>query len=163
MSTVLHVVVFDTKFSATSFTDRETTNGIWNLFVKIWVSPYLGYLDALAHDQSPQFTSFFRANLHYRHGFASQTCGVEIYNALGVNECHHAYFRSIYHKVNWDDPGIENDLALSIALKATNDTAGSSVLVSTLFAFGSISQLSIQPPELPDRGKRLQQIPAARK
>lgn len=55
--TVLHIVDVSTKFSSASFTERETTNDIWNLFVKIWVNAYLGYPAILAYNQSPQFTS----------------------------------------------------------------------------------------------------------
>lgn len=55
-----------------------------------------------------------------------------------------------------DDPGIENDLVLSIALKDTIETAGLNDLAPTLLIFGAIPRLPIQPQQLPDDAKIMQ-------
>lgn len=61
------------------------------------------------------------------------------------------------------EPGMEKYLALSISLKAINDKASTKGLFQKLLVLGAIPLLSIQPQELLDHAKRVQQMTKARK
>ena len=54
---VLQVVDKDTKFSAAGFLVKETADETWNIFMKIWVCVCIGFPDAMARGQGPQFKS----------------------------------------------------------------------------------------------------------
>lgn len=52
---VLHVVDRDTKFAAACFLAGESSSSVWEAFLSVWVSPYVGYPDCISADQGPQF------------------------------------------------------------------------------------------------------------
>lgn len=53
---VLHVVDRDKKFSFCMFLSFEKTIDVWEEFIQIWVSLYVGYQNVTTADQGPQFT-----------------------------------------------------------------------------------------------------------
>lgn len=160
---VLHAVDKDTKFSAACFLERENTEEIWESFMRIWVSPYIGYPDEVSTDQGPQFRATEWKNLLQAAGIKENSSGVESHNALGVGERYHAYLRRVYNKVRAENPTLTTNNALQLAVKATNDTAGPSGLVPTLLVFGVLPRLPLLPKDLPDNLERLKAMHGARK
>ena len=54
---------------------------------------------------------------------------------------YHAFLRTIYNKVKSDKPDVENDIVLSMTIKALNQTVHPEGLVSTLLAFGVLPRI----------------------
>lgn len=94
-STILHCVDHDTKFSAAAFTTRETSRSIWQTFLDIWVTTYIGYPDVLAVDQGTQFVSEEFTALCVANGIQVNSSGIESHNAMGGGESYHSYLRQI--------------------------------------------------------------------
>ncbi|CDF36767.1 unnamed protein product [Chondrus crispus] len=160
---VLHVVDKDTKFSAAAFLGKETADATWNTFMNIWVCVYIGFPDAMATDQGPQFKSQRWKTLLLLAGIKHFQSGVQSHNALGVGERYHAFLRDIYRKVRLQHPGIERSHCLSLSLKAMNDTAGYHGLVPTLLVFGAMPRIPIVPMDLPAQMNRMKAMESARK
>ena len=160
---VLHVVDKDTKFSAAAFLRKETADATWNTFMNIWVCVYIGFFDAMATDQGPQFKSQLWKTLLLLAGIQHFQSGVQSHNALGVGERYHAFLRDIYSKVRLQHPGIEKSHCLSLSLKAMNDTAGYHGLVPTLLVFGAMPRIPIIPMDLPAQMNRMKAMESARK
>ncbi|CDF36525.1 unnamed protein product [Chondrus crispus] len=160
---VLHVVDKETKFSAAAFLGKETAEATWNTFMNIWVCVYIGFPDATATDQQPQFKLERWKTLLLLAGIKHFQSGVQSYNALGVGERYHAFLRDIYRKVRLEHPGIERSHCLSLSLKAMNDTAGYHGLVPTLLAFGAMQRIPIVPMDLPAQMDRMKAMESARK
>lgn len=161
--TVLHAVDRDTKFSAACFTNGESTIDIWEAFLSIWVERYIGYPAILALDQGPQFTSREWESLMKDADIKPHHSGVESHNALGNGERYHSFLRRLYDKVRADNVNLSEERALSLAVKACNDTAGPKGLVPTLLVFGTMPRMPLRPHELPGNVSRLKSMIAARK
>lgn len=128
----------------------------------IWVSPYVGYPDCISVDQGPQFQSDEWKNLLLESGIKLQPSSVESHNALGVGERHHFFLRRIYNKVKTDTPRLSGRQALSLSIKAINDTARPNGLVPTLLVLGVMPRLPIRPHNLPEQVLRMKAIKEAR-
>lgn len=161
--TVLHAIDGDTKFSAACFVGRETTIDIWEAFLSIWVVRYIGYPDALALDKGPQFTSKEWESLMKEADIEIHPSGVESYNALGNGERYHAFLLKIYDNVRADAADISEERALSLAIKARNDTDGPNGLVHTLLVFGVIPRIPLHAHDLPNNISRIESMINARK
>lgn len=160
---VLHVVDRDTKFGAACFLENETTSGTWEAFLYIWVAPYIGFPDMIAVDQGPQFISAEWRNLTQAAGIKVKQSGIEHHNAIGTGERYHAYLRRIYNKVRMESPSLSSRMALSLSVKATNDTAGPSGLVPSLLVFGVMPRLPVRHAAIPYHTKRMRAAISARK
>lgn len=154
----LHVVDKDTKFNAAWFLPSESTSTVWKEFMRIWVSTYIGFPESIAADQGPQFTSSEWKSLLQTAGIRDQPSGVESHNEIGVGERYHSYLRRIYNKVIADDPHIDRNLALQLAAKASNDTAGPSGLVPTLLVFDVLPRIPLVPRHLPGHTSRMKAL-----
>lgn len=152
---VLHIVDMDTKFSAASFLERETTEELWKTFLVQWVLPYIGYPKKVKDDQGQHFTS--KAWLGHLHnvGIEHFPSGVESHNALGVRERYHDYLRKIFNRTIDTFPNIPPSDALKLSVKAMNDTARPKGLVPTLLVFGALPKIPIYPENLPDQMTRI--------
>ena len=62
---------------------------------------------------------------------------VEAYNLIGIVERYHSPLRRAFQIITVEIPNIDKDMALQIAFKAINDTAGPNRLVPTLLVFGA--------------------------
>lgn len=82
---------------------------------------------------------------------------------MGVNECYHALLRAVYTKVLEDNFQLDKTHALSLAVRAVNDTAGPHGLVCTLLVFGSVPRLPVRIQELPGQDSQIKSMITARK
>lgn len=161
--TVLHVVDKDKKFNTACFLSGESVADFWEAFIRIWVSPYIGYPDVISVDQGPQFKSLDWKNLLQAACIKEHTSGVESHNSLGVGERYHSFLCHVYNKFRADNATISRQYALQLAVKATNDTAGPSELVPTLLVFGILPRIPLLPKELPQNVNRIKSMYDARK
>lgn len=160
---VLHAVDKDTLFSAAAFTRGEKLDELWQLYLHVWVHPYVGHPQVLHVDQAPQFKSPAWRALAASAGTELVLSGMESHNALGGGERYHAFLRTIYRKVRADNPGVHQEAALSTAVAAMNQTAGPHGLVPTLLVFGVIPRTPVTPVLLPDQHSRMKAMVDARK
>ncbi len=58
----LHIIDCGTHFSAARFVDGECAESVWNTFILIWVTVYVGFPNVLTHDFGSCFTSDFFKN-----------------------------------------------------------------------------------------------------
>lgn len=60
---VIYIVDKDKKITLAFFLQVESPESVWESFVQILVTPYVGYPDEIAADQGPQFNSSEWKNL----------------------------------------------------------------------------------------------------
>lgn len=104
---VLHVAYSDTKFGAACFRKGVSASAVWQAFLDIWVTTYIGYSDIFAIYQGPQYVSHELQVLLQGAGIQIHKSGVESDNALGNGEKYHAYFRNVYSKIRDDESGLK--------------------------------------------------------
>ena len=81
---------------------------------------------------------------------------------MGKGETYHSFLRRIYNIAKDEHPGVENELVLSMAVKALNDTAGPEGLVPTFLVFGVLPRTLEKLHELPDQKERLRVMDTAK-
>lgn len=67
--------------------------------------------------------------------------GVEAHSSIGLGERYHEPLRSTFRKIINSRPDIEEDLVLSLSLKAMNDTIGPKDFVLSGLVFGKFPQI----------------------
>jgi Reverse transcriptase (RNA-dependent DNA polymerase) len=159
---VLHVVDTSLHFNSAAFLMAQTVEGIWTAFLDCWCTLYLGYPDKLRVDSGSVFTSTRFAEITGNAGISLQVSGVESHNSLGSGERYHEPLRRTYLKVRMDYPQIQPQLALRLAIKALNDTAGPEGLVPSLLVFGVLPRFPVSHTQLPDQQTRMAALSAAR-
>ena len=89
--------------------------------------------------------------------------GVQSHKALGVAEKYHSFLRNIYRKVRQEHSNLSTSFALSLSVKAMNDTGGYNGLVPTLLVFGALPRNLVTPIDLLAKVKRMRAMKLARK
>ena len=84
-------------------------------------------------------------------GIEKDESGIESHNAIGSRERYHAFLRQIYKKVRAELPNISKDYALSLAVKAINETAGPNGLSRILLVFGVHPRMHLPTTNLPEK------------
>ena len=146
---VLHLVYEATRFSATRFLPKMTTEGVWDAIVKCWSSIYTGLPNTMVVDEGSQFRKLF-AELAPIHGVDVEKTGVESHNSLGIAEGYHKPLTDTYLKLKIDYPNMQRQILLALATKVINDTLGPEGIVPSLLVFGEFLSLrSLSGPILP--------------
>ena len=121
---VLHVVDAGTKFQNAAFLTKLDANSIWNTFVKMWASIYVGFPETMLTDQGSVFVSReWKYNCEVAQIELKHT-GTESHNSLGAGETYHAILRVVYQKTRRDHPTVTCDVTLALTVKAINSTVG---------------------------------------
>ena len=68
---------------------------------------------------------------------------VEAYNSIRIVERYHAPIRRAYRIISAEIRDIDKDIALQIAFKAVNDSAGPNGLVLTLLVYSAFLRISV--------------------
>ena len=159
----LHIVDKDTLFNAAVFlSSGETTDDVWNAYMRSWVIPYIGYSQKIHTDQGPQFMSDRWDSLLRDAGIEKDESGIESHNAIGSGERYHAFLRKIYKKVRAELINVSKDYALSLAVKAMNETAGPNGLSPILLVFGVHPRMPLPTTDLPEQRERMKALKLAR-
>jgi len=118
---VLHVVDRETLFSAAAVLhNRVSSKSEWDAFLGIWVAGYAGYPEQLHADQGNNLQSDEWKQMLRGAEIKPIDSGVEIHNSHGASERYLAMLRQIYRTVRVDHSSIPLDVALSLAVWATN-------------------------------------------
>ena len=67
----------------------------------------------------------------------------ESHNSMGPGERYHAPLRRIYKKLKMENPKLDNETCLSIAVHGLNNTANPQGLIPTLLVFGCIPKIPL--------------------
>ena len=161
-SAALHVVDTRTHFSAAVFLTSQSVDGVWDAFITAWATVYTGYPNVIRADQGSIFTSPRWKKLMDATGITLQLSGIESHNSIGAGERYHAPLRRIYHKIIFDFPQLNKDIALNFAVKAMNDTMGPEGLVPSLLVFGVLPRFPASSNDLPNQEDRMRALTAAR-
>lgn len=135
---ILHVVDTATRFSATTFLDRNGRNysqsvkGAWTASIECWSSLCTGFPNRLRTDAGSIFTTRRWQNLTESAGISVRVSGVEAHNSLGIGGKLHDPLRQIYRKIKYDFPGISKDIMLRLATKCKNNTMGENGFIPSL-------------------------------
>lgn len=100
--TVIEAVDKDTNLSAAWFLKGESTKEIWDAFVQMSVSLYVGFPEISAYDQSSQFASNELQSILAKFDIPAQRYRVDSFNVLRVDERYHSYLRRIYDRICLD-------------------------------------------------------------
>jgi hypothetical protein len=74
---------------------------------------------------------------------------VEAHWSIGLVECIHLILRCAYKIITDEYSGTTKEMALQMAVKAINDTAGPNRLVPTLLVFGAYPRINELDPPTP--------------
>lgn len=161
---VLQIVDTATRFNAATFLDSngetygQSVEGVWFAFIQTWVTMYTGYPNCIRTDQGSVFTSDRRRQITSFSGIQLRLSGVKAHSSLGIGERLHSPLRRIYNKITHGHPTRAKRLALSIAVKAMNDTIGENGLVPSRLVFGIIPRFPILNTNLPMQKDRMAMI-----
>ncbi|TAQ83679.1 hypothetical protein B7494_g7997 [Chlorociboria aeruginascens] len=138
------------------------------------IDTYLGPPDLITHDAGKSFISKDFKHLAVIIEISTKAVPVEAYWLIGKVKRYHAVIRRAYQIISEELPNLDKDIALQIAFKAVNDTAGPNELVPTLLVFGAylrmlqldapaptIAQRSAATKKAMDEDKEDSQLPTA--
>lgn len=153
---VLHVVDAGTRFSAAAFLPGSDVNSVWNTFVKIWSTVYVGFPESFLTDQGSVFVAKEWEHNCETNDIKLRHTGTESHNSLGAGEKYHSTLRTIYQKVRTEHRNVPVDVALTICVKAMNDSVGPHGLVPSLLVFGVMPRMpGLATKEFPRQRERL--------
>ena len=147
-SPILHVVDEATRFQAARWLSNISAKHTWDTLRLCWIDVYLGPPDYILHDAGKNFVSKEFRQLATSMAITTKSVPVEAYWSIGIVERYHAVLRRAYKIIMEDLQGtIKKEIALQMAVKAVNDTAGPDGLVPTLLVFGAYPRMhAIDPP-----------------
>jgi hypothetical protein len=106
-----------------------------------WIDTYLGPSDLITHDAGKNFVSNEFKQYASAMGVSTKGVPVEAHNSIGMVERYHGPIRRAYQIIVSEIPELDKDMALQMAFKAINDSAGPDGLVLTLLVFGAYPRM----------------------
>src|SRR5271155_480832 len=140
-SPLLHIVDEGTRFQAGRWLQNISAKHTWDVLRMCWIDTYLGPPDLITHDAGKNFISKEFKQYASTMGINTKGVPVEAHNSIGMVERYHGPLRRAYQIITVEIPDINKDMALQMAFKAINDTAGPDGLVPTLLVFGAYPRM----------------------
>jgi hypothetical protein len=106
-----------------------------------WINTYLGLPDLITHDARKNFVSNEFKQYALVIGVGTKGVPVEAHNFIGMVERYHSLIRRAYQIIISEIPELDKDMALQMAFKAINNSAGPDGLVLTLLVFGAYPKI----------------------
>ena len=100
-----------------------------------WINIYLGPPDIIIYDIGKNFISKEFKQYTTILGTATRSVPVKAHNLVGMVERYHGPLYRIYYIIIAELLDISKDIALQMAFKAINDSAGPNGLIPTLLVF----------------------------
>lgn len=138
---VMHIIDTHTLYQTGEFVKYKSAADLWDTVIRCWAKILIGYPNNIRIYYETAFDSEEFRRTAIEAGVALQFSGVELHNSLGVGERYHSTLRRVYNKVQEDHIRITEETALRMAIKVSDDTAGPTGLVPTLYVFGSMPAL----------------------
>ncbi|KAI1004852.1 hypothetical protein K3495_g3366 [Podosphaera aphanis] len=160
---VLHVVHEATRFQAARWLDKLSSKHTWDTLRQCWIDTYVGSPDWIINDAGANFVG--KEFIQHASSLAMRTKSVpvEAHWSIGIVERYHHMLRRAYKIVveELKGSGINKEMALQMAVKAMNDSAGPDGLVPTLLVFGTYPRMSEIDPPAPSISQRAKAIQKA--
>ncbi|EED15482.1 conserved hypothetical protein [Talaromyces stipitatus ATCC 10500] len=139
---VLHIIDEATRFNAARWLPNISSSATWDALRAAWIDTYLGPPDLIATDAGKNFVSKEFSQLATSIGTTVKSVPIEAHWSIGMVERYHAVLRRAYTIISDELPDLHPDMALQMAVKSVNDTAGPNGLVPTLLVFGAYPRLT---------------------
>lgn len=139
---ILYVVCRQTHFSLAAPLHKQDSFTIWQTFMTIWVTPYLGVPYNLWVDQAKSFFSVQFRTLANSLGCKLVPIAVEAHWSL-IAELHHDPLRRIAKKLIVDHPAAPLGLIIDYANLAMSHKIGPEGFTPAILAFGAQPLISI--------------------
>lgn len=139
-NSVLHPFDQDTKCNTAYFLNGDSMLQVRHALLWIRITTHVGFPETLAPDEGPQFCSDEWYNLTHNADIFLHFSEVEAHNAIGSRERYHSFLCWVFHKFQWSTSGLPDEIALALAMKTCNSTAGPNSLLPTLLVFGVSSE-----------------------
>ena len=134
---LLYIVNKATRFQAGRQLQNISVKYIWDILRVYWINTYLGPLDLITINAKKNFISKefkrYTANI----GITVKGVPVKAYNLVSIVKRYHRPLQRVYQISIAKIPRINKDIALQMAFKALNNSAGPNKLVPTLLVFGA--------------------------
>ena len=143
---ILHVVDKATRYQAAKWLQNVSSKHTWDILRLCWIDCYLSPPNFIRHDAGKNFVSREFKQFASSMAITTRSIPVETHWSIGIVKRYHAVLRRAYQIIV--DEGItQKEIALQMAEKSVNDTAGPNGLVSTLLVFGAYPRMhSMDPP-----------------
>src|SRR5450432_2959538 len=139
---VLHVVDEGTRYQAGRWLQNITAKHTWDVLRMCWIDTYLGPPEQVVTDAGKNFASKEFDQYATTQGTRIKIVPVEAHNSVGIVERYHGPIRRAYTIITAEIRDIDKDMALQMAFKAINDSAGPDGLVPTLLVYGAYPRMS---------------------
>jgi hypothetical protein len=151
---VLHVIDEATRFQAARWLKDISAKHTWDILRLCWIDTYIGPPELITHDAGKNFISREFRQYAQSMAISTKSVPVEAHWSIGLVERAHPILRRAYQIITEECPSITKDMALQMAVKAINDTAGPNGLVPTLLVFGAYPRMSNLDPPAPSITER---------
>ena len=148
-SPILHVIDEATKFQAARWLKNILAKHTQEVLRYCWINTYNGPPDSIVHDAGTNFTAKEFTQNATSLAIVTKCVLVEAHWSVGVVERYHVVIRRAFSIITTEIPDIGRDIALQMAVKAVNDTAGPDGLVLTLLVFGAYPRMDVLDPLAP--------------
>jgi hypothetical protein len=139
---ILHVVDEGTRYQAGRWLQNISAKVTWDTLRLCWMDTYLGPPDQITADAGKNFASKEFSQLASTVGTKVKIVPVEAHNSVEIVERYHGPVRRAYQIITAEVRDIGKDIALQMAFKAINDSAGPDGLISTPLVYGAYPRIS---------------------
>ena len=136
---VLQVVDSSTRFQAARFLKDMSAIVAWETLKLCWIDTYLGPPDIVVYDAGKNFALAEFRRIAKAISIDIKEVPVEAHNSVGLVERYYALLRRAFEIFRED--GFNKEIALQIAVKAVNNSAGLDSLVLTLLVFNTYPRI----------------------
>ena len=146
---VLHIVDEGTRYQAGRWLKNISAKHTWDTLRACWIDTYLGPPDQITTDAGKNFTSREFNQYATTMGTRLKIVPVESHHSIGIVERYHAPIRRAYVIITTEIKDLDPDMALQMAFKAINDTAGPDGLIPTLLVYSAYPYITKHDPLAP--------------
>jgi hypothetical protein len=148
-SPVLHIIDEATRYQAARWLQNISAKHTWDILRACWIDTYIGPPEYITHDAGRNFISKEFQQYATAMAISTKAVPVEAHWSVGLVERAHPALRRAYQIITDECKDIHKELALQMAVKAVNDTAGPDGLVPTLLVYGAYPRMSNLDPPAP--------------
>lgn len=106
---VLHVIDTHTVYQNAEFITDNSDTSLWETFLRIWVTIFIGFPNTLRLDHETSFDSDVFRNNSAAVGMRLQFSVIESHNSIVVREKYHDPLRRVFQKVKEDFPRMDKE------------------------------------------------------
>ena len=148
-SPVLHIIDEATRYQAARWLQNISAKHTWDILRACWIDTYIGPPEYITHDAGRNFISKEFQQYATAMAISTKAVPVEAHWYVGLVERAHPALRRAYQIITDECKDIHKELALQMAVKAVNDTAGPDGLIPILLVYGAYLRMSNLDPPAP--------------